>query len=104
MSRQSAKPWNAVMRNMWFSMAFGLTLSGCAASDGEPVDEADCAGIFLTGPEIGDERPQSYTIHELMAYSAAMGMTQEEAETLLYLKGLSPSHRLAPGETLCIER
>jgi len=85
-------------------LACASALAGCAQSDLEPVDEADCHGLFLKGPAVGDEDSQSFTINELMAHSAALGMTQEEAETLLYLKGISPNHKLAPGETLCIER
>lgn len=84
--------------------AFASALAGCANIADYPDDAASCIGIFLTGPEIGDEDSQSFTINELMAHSAAMGMTQDDAETLLYLKGISPSHKLAPGETLCIER
>lgn len=38
-----------------------------------------------------------------MAHSAAMGMTQQEAETLLYLEGISPNDKLAPGESVCID-
>ena len=85
-------------------LACASVLAGCAKSDSGPVDEADCHGLFLKGPEVGDEDSQSFTINELMAHSAALGMTQQEAETLLYLKGISPDHKLAPGETLCIEQ
>jgi hypothetical protein len=38
-----------------------------------------------------------------MAHAAAMGMTQEEAETLIYLEGLSPSATLNAGESLCLD-
>ncbi|WP_417594512.1 hypothetical protein [Parasphingorhabdus sp.] len=85
-------------------LACASALASCAQSVSEPVDEANCRGLFLKGPEVGDEDSQSFTINELMAHSAALGMTQEEAETLLYLKGISPHHKLAPGETLCIEQ
>jgi hypothetical protein len=38
-----------------------------------------------------------------MAHSAAMGMSQEEAETLLFLEGISPNDKLAPGESVCLD-
>ena len=94
------------MRNLLTLPGLLLTLTamGCVNNDDDSSEQANCTGILITGPEIGDTDSQSFTINELMAHSAAMGMTQEEADTLLYLKGISPSHRLAPGETLCIER
>jgi hypothetical protein len=76
-------------------------LTACSSS-GEN-DEAACAGILLSAPESGEAGSGSFTASELMAHSAAMGMTQEEAETLLYLEGISPSDRLAPGESVCID-
>lgn len=75
-------------------------LAACSpAGDGE---ESACTGIALSAPE-GEAGTGSFTISELMAHSAAMGMTQQEAETLLYLEGISPAERLVPGETLCID-
>ena len=69
------------------------TLTACAAQD------SSCSGFAVTGTETKN----AFTVRELMAYSAAMGMTQLEAETLIYLEGISPSTRIEPGETLCID-
>lgn len=38
-----------------------------------------------------------------MAHATAMGMTQQEAETLIYLEGISVSTKIGPGETICID-
>ena len=79
-----------------------LVLFGCS-SEGVG-DQAACGGILLSAPEEnGETGSGSFTIAELMAHSAAMGMTQQEAETLLYLEGISPSKKLSPGETLCVD-
>lgn len=71
-------------------------LTACAV-EGE---EETCGGILLTAPADGSG---SFTVSELMAHSAAMGMTQQEAETLIYLEGLSPGTRLEPGESRCLD-
>lgn len=76
-------------------------LSACSAD--QSGEESACTGILLSASEDREAGSGSFTISELMAHSAAMGMTQEEAQTLLYLEGISPSHRLAPGETLCVD-
>jgi hypothetical protein len=34
-----------------------------------------------------------------MAHATAMGMTQQEAETLIYLEGITPTH-LSAGESI----
>lgn len=71
-----------------------------ACSEGE---DSTCAGFLLSAPEGENTGPGSLSVAQLMAHSAAMGMTQQEAETLLYLEGISPSQTLAPGETLCVD-
>lgn len=68
-------------------------LTACAEED------PSCSGFAVTGTETKN----AFTVQELMAYSAAMGMTQQEAETLIYLEGISPSTRIEPGETICID-
>lgn len=73
--------------------AIGLTLAGCGG-DGDT-----CSGFTVTG----SATQSSFTVPELMAHASAMGMTQAEAETLIYLEGISPNTRLEPGETLCID-
>lgn len=82
-----------------------LPISGLAAACSSQTgdEESACAGILLAAPEGGDSDSGSFTVAELMAHSAAMGMTQREAGTLLYLEGISPNERLEPGETLCVD-
>lgn len=77
------------------------TLAAC--SSGGEGQEATCAGMLLSAPERGEAGSGSFTVAELMAHSAAMGMSQEEAETLLFLEGISPNHSLAPGESICLD-
>jgi hypothetical protein len=69
-------------------------LVGCSVHD-----EA-CGGTIVTVPESGGE---GYTIPQLMAQAAAIGMTTEEAQTLIYLEGLSPQATLEPGDTICLD-
>lgn len=38
-----------------------------------------------------------------MAHAAAMGMTQQETETLLYLEGISTTVVLREGQSICID-
>ncbi len=73
--------------------ATALALAGC----GRGSDT--CSGFAITGTST----QSSFTIPELMAHASAMGMTQAEAETLIYLEGITPNTRLEPGETLCID-
>jgi hypothetical protein len=81
------------------SAAAFFCLAGCLNSEtADPV----CTGILLSAPE-SDSRSRSFSVAELMAHSAAMGMTQQEAETLLYLEGITASDTLAPGEALCVD-
>ncbi len=77
-----------------------LLLAACTA--GEDATEA-CGGFRLSAPEGENTGSGSFSVAELMAHSAAMGMTQQEAETLLYLEGISPSDKLAPGEAICVD-
>lgn len=86
----------------WFvGMTICGFIAGCSGGNGSE-DKRNCQGYVLTAPDkqVGDF---DFTINELMAHSAAMGMTQQEAETLLYLEGIPVTHRLSPGETLCID-
>ena len=78
----------------------GICLLAAACSEGE---DSTCAGFLLSAPKAENAGPGSFSVAQLMAHSAAMGMTQQEAETLLYLEGIFPSHTLAPGETLCVD-
>jgi hypothetical protein len=60
---------------------------------------SSCSGFTVTG----SETKSTFTVQELMAHSASMGMTQQEAETLIYLEGISPATKIEPGETICID-
>lgn len=77
-----------------------LLVAACSA--GENGSET-CGGFILSAPEGERIGISSLSVAELMAHSAAMGMTQQEAETLLYLEGISPSDRLEPGESICVD-
>lgn len=83
------------MRPIAIALACSLStfLIACAGQ------ESSCSGFTITG----SETKSTFTVQELMAHSAAMGMTQQEAETLIYLEGISPSTRIEPGETICID-
>ncbi len=70
-------------------------LAGCGQGEGASA----CAGPVLTAPE----GRAGATVAQLMAHSAAMGMTPQEAETLIYLEGLNPQATLKPGETVCLD-
>ncbi len=70
-----------------------LALAACAQS------EPECSGFILT--PAGDK--STFTVPELMAHAQAMGMTQQEAETLIYLEGISSSANVEPGRPLCID-
>ena len=72
---------------------FALISFGCGNSGSDK-----CSGALIEVPE-----GQGFTVPQLMANAAAMGMTQEEAETLIYLEGLSPSATLNAGESLCLD-
>lgn len=56
---------------------------------------------MLSGPE--GTGVAALSVAQLMAHSSAMGMTQQEAETLLYLEGIDPGDKLAPGELICVD-
>lgn len=58
-----------------------------------------CSGFTITGTST----QTSFSVPELMAHATAMGMTQQEAETLIYLERITPNTRLEPGETICID-
>jgi len=70
-----------------------LTLAGCTQS------EPDCSG-FVIAPA-GEKT--TFTVPELMAHAQAMGMTQQEAETLIYLEGISSTADVETGSPICID-
>lgn len=74
-----------------------------ACSSDRDNSEPACGGLLLSAPAEGQVGSGSFTVAQLMAHSAAMGMTQQEAETLLYLEGISPNRRLEPGEVICVD-
>lgn len=70
-----------------------LLASGCTAG-------ADaCSGFVVTSVD-GDN---SFTVPELMAHATSMGMTQQEAETLIYLEGIESSATVGASGSLCID-
>ena len=38
-----------------------------------------------------------------MAHASAMGMNQQDAETLIYLERIAPQATLQPGERICLD-
>lgn len=83
-----------------FVLAAALLNSGCDTMEKDVSDQ--CSGVLLTAPESKNGR-RSFTVAELMAHSSAMGMPQRDAETLIYLEGLSTSSTLEEGQTLCVD-
>ena len=74
-------------------LATSLLLAAC--------DQApQCSGTLITVPE---DAGVGFSIPNLMAHASALGMTQQEAETLIYLEGLAPQATLQPGETICLD-
>ncbi|MEO1969515.1 MAG: hypothetical protein ABGW87_12485 [Sphingomonadaceae bacterium] len=79
-------------------IALALATTACTASkNGKP----QCAGTVLTVPKGADGK--GFTIAQLMAHASAMGMSQKDAETLIYLEGINPQATLKPGETICLD-
>ena len=74
--------------------ALVVALSACSGS------EQGCSGTLVTVPQ---SSAQGDAISQLMAQAAAMGMTLEEAQTLIYLEGLTPQATLRPGERICLD-
>lgn len=72
---------------------FVLIVSGCGET------ERQCSGFEVVSSG-GDT---SFTVPELMAHATAMGMTQREAETLIYLEGITATANIQAGKTLCID-
>lgn len=70
-----------------------ILLASCSAQDSE------CAG-FEVASASGDT---TFTVPELMAHATAMGMTQQEAETLIYLEGITSTTTVKSGKALCID-
>ena len=83
-----------------FVLVAALLSSGCDTAGTDVSDQ--CNGILLTAPESKNDRG-SFTVAELMAHSSAMGMTQRDAETLIYLEGLATSSTLRDGQALCVD-
>ena len=84
------------------SLVAGLlvSLAACTPQAGESgPDPSACAGTLITVPQNGS----GFTVPQLMAHASAMGMRQQEAETLIYLEGISPQATLQPGETVCLD-
>ncbi|MDG6078996.1 hypothetical protein E3U23_07300 [Erythrobacter litoralis] len=75
------------------AFAIAILLAGCSVNEAT----ADCNGTVLTVPAEGASLPQ------VMAHATAMGMDRQEAETLLYLEGITPQASLEPGRTICLE-
>ena len=75
-------------------VALALALVACGASDRQA-----CTGTLVTMPANGS----GDAISQLMAQAAAMGMSTQDAQTLIYLEGLSPQVTLKPGETICLD-
>ena len=78
----------------WLGLIGVLAMSACTGS--QPA-QSDCEGTVLTVPSGGA------TIPQLMAHATAMGMTQREAETLIYLEGLNPQVTVEGGSTICLD-
>ena len=76
-------------------LPLALVLAGC----GQGGEDEACKGPVLTA----SEGTAGASIAQLMAHSTAMGMTQQEAETLIYLEGLNPQATLKPGESICLD-
>ena len=70
-----------------------VLFSGCDAGGDA------CSGFIITG----SSTQTSFSVPELMSHATAMGMTQQEAETLIYLEGITPYTRIEPGKTICID-
>lgn len=82
-----------VMRKFILVLTIHFLFSAC---DGA---RDTCSGFAITGTSA----QTSFSVPELMAQATAMGLTQTEAETLIYLEGITPNTRIEPGETMCID-
>ena len=83
-----------------FALVIGIALATTACTprkDGKP----QCAGTLLTIPKGADGK--GFTIAQLMTHASAMGLSQKDAETLIYLEGINPQATLKPGETICLD-
>ena len=72
-------------------------LIACGSSVSPAASE--CGGFVLEAT--GGDR--SFTPADLVAHASAMGMTQQETETLLYLEGISNTVVLREGQSICID-
>ena len=85
------------MPKQFFCTCCAALLLGCGSS--EVAEPTECAGFVLRA--IGGDR--SFTAADLVAHAAAMGMSQRETETLLYLEGVPASVVLQEGQSICID-
>lgn len=69
-----------------------LILAGCAESGQE------CSGFTISS-----STGNSFTVPDLMSHATAMGMSQQEAETLIYLEGIDTSTTVERGKSLCTD-
>ncbi|WP_375290293.1 hypothetical protein [Qipengyuania sp.] len=75
-----------------------IGLLGCAQGGG---GGSGCAGTVITVP--AGSNGQGATVPQLMAHASAMGLNQQDAETLIYLEGISPQATLEPGRIICLD-
>lgn len=69
-----------------------ILVAACTAED------RSCSGFEINSPQ-----DTTFTVPQLMAHAAAMGMTQQEAETLIYLEGITSVTSVEGGSSLCID-
>lgn len=63
---------------------------------GDP--ESSCSGTVLRVPD-----GKGFTVPQLMAHASSMGMSQQEAETLIYLENISPQATVEGGSVICLD-
>ena len=81
------------------ALATALGVAGCTGPGGGGGKQ--CHGTLLTVPRGADGK--GFTIPQLMTHASVMGLSQKDAETLIYLEGISPEATLKPGETICLD-
>ena len=87
-----------MLRADMHASAFALfLLTACSQTGGG----ATCAGTLLTVP--AGSNGQGATVPQLLAHASAMGLSQKDAETLIYLEGISPQATLRSGQTICLD-
>lgn len=85
------------MLKQLFCACCSALLLGCNPSG--DTEQEGCAGFVLRAT--GADR--SFTPADLVAHAAAMGMTEQETQTLLYLEGVSSTVVLREGQSICID-